>query len=229
MTRSLLTRSNAKTPKGERRGWITWILYLAPADISGYEVCGGRSKECTEACLYTAGRGQMNSVQQARIRKTKWFFEDRAGFMKQLVAEIKRCIQYAKKKGMKPAFRLNGTSDIPWESIRIDQYKNIFEMFPDVQWYDYTKLMGRKKIPKNYHLTYSRSGANEQQIVMALKRGMNISVVFDRVPDHYMGLPVLDGDEDDLRFLDPTERIVGLKAKGKAIKSIHSNFVIRSH
>lgn len=229
MTRSLLTRSNAKTPKGERRGWITWILYLAPANLSGYEVCGGRSKDCTALCLYTAGRGQMNSVQQARLRKTKWFFEDRSGFMEQLVREVKRCIAYAKKKGMKPAFRLNGTSDIPWESIRVGDHKNIFEMFPSVQWYDYTKLIGRKKIPKNYHLTYSRSEANEQDIVKALKRGMNISVVFDRLPDQYMNLPVIDGDQDDLRFLDPRERVVGLVAKGKAIKSIHSNFVIRSH
>lgn len=223
----LLTRSNAKTPKGEAKGYITWILYLAPGDISGYEVCGGRSKECFEDCLYKAGRGQMNVVQQARIKRTKFFFQDRESFMDQLGHEVKLAIAYANRRGMEAVFRLNGTSDIPWESIRYRKHKNIFEAFPDQQWYDYTKLIGRVKIPKNYHLTFSRSEANDHLISKAFSQGMNVSVVFNKKPQVYLDRHVIDGDADDLRFLDPTDCVVGLSAKGKAIRS-NSTFVIRS-
>jgi hypothetical protein len=221
----LLTRTNAKTPKGEALGYITWILYLAPADLSGYEVCGGRSPGCTNDCLYKAGRGQMKSVQKARIQKTKLFFEHREMFMEQLAHETELAIAYAKRKGMKAVFRLNGTSDIPWETIRCRGKRNIFEVFPDQEWYDYTKLLGRKKIPKNYHLTFSRSEANDHQIADAFKHGMNVAVVFHHKPTLYLGFPTLDGDQHDLRFLDPENHIVALSAKGLAKKS-HTNFVI---
>lgn len=221
----LLTKSNAKTPKGEAHGYITWILYLAPGDISGYEVCGGRSEACFTDCLYYAGRGRFNPVQQARIKRTKMFFEDREAFMEQLAHEAELAIKYAKKRGMEAVFRLNGTSDIPWETIRCRGKRNIFEVFPDQTWYDYTKLLGRKKIPKNYHLTFSRSEANDHQIAKAMKRGMNVAVVFHRKPSVYLSMPTIDGDAHDLRFLDPVNHIVALSAKGKAIRS-NTNFVI---
>ena len=222
----LLSRSNAKTIKGEKRGYLTYILYLAPGNLSGYEVCGGRSTECFLDCLFTAGRGQISSVQQARIRKTKWFFEDRESFMQALHSDIAKAIAYSAKKGMTPVFRLNGTSDIPWESIRCGDYKHVFAAYPDQIFYDYTKILGRIKIPKNYHLTFSRSEVNDKQIPKAFAKGMNVAVVFDSLPRTFMGYPVVNGDTDDLRFLDSHASIVGLKAKGKAIHS-SSNFVIR--
>jgi len=222
----LLTRANTKTIKGKRRGYSTNILHLAPAKLSGYEVCGGRSKECTKLCLNMAGRGKFDRTQQARIRKTKWFFESRLTFMAQLVKDIASAIRYANNNNLVIAVRLNGTSDIPWESIRCGVFKNIMTRFPNVMFYDYSKIAGRKNIPSNYHLTFSASESNQDQVTEALANGMNVAVVFDKVPDTYMGLPVIDGDEDDLRFLDPKGHIVGLKAKGPALHST-SSFIIR--
>lgn len=224
----LLTRANTKIIKGKRRGFSTNILHLAPAKLSGYETCGGRSEQCTIYCLNKAGRGKFDRTQQARIRKTKWFFESRLTFMAQLVKDITSAIRYANAHDLVVAIRLNGTSDIPWESIKSGAFKNIMARFPNVQFYDYTKVAGRKNIPSNYHLTFSASESNQSQVTQAIANGMNVAVVFDQIPDSYMGLPVIDGDEDDLRFLDPKGHIVGLKAKGPAIKST-STFIVRNN
>ena len=223
----LLTRSNTKTLKGEGRGFVTYIMHLAPAKLSGYEVCGGRSPECTKVCLNMAGRGKFDRTQQARIRKTKWFFKDRNTFMSQLVKDISSAIRYAQKHKLHVAIRLNGTSDIPWESIRCGNFDNIMERYPFIQFYDYTKLVGRKNLPDNYHLTFSASETNSAEVKQAMKAGMNVAVVFDSVPSTYAGRPVIDGDEDDLRFLDQSSHIVGLKAKGAAVGS-QSIFIVRN-
>jgi len=223
----LLTRANTKTIKGKRRGFSTNILHLAPAKLSGYQVCGGASKECIKLCLNKAGRGKFDRTQQARIRKTKWFFESRLTFMAQLVKDVAAAMRYANRHNLVLAIRLNGTSDIPWESIKCGLFKNIMARFPNVQWYDYTKVAGRKNIPSNYHLTFSASESNQSQVTQALANGMNVAVVFDQIPDSYMGLPVIDGDEDDLRFLDPKGHIVGLKAKGPAVNAT-STFIVRN-
>ncbi len=223
----LLTRSNTKTIKGEKRGYLTHILHLAPGNLSGHEVCGKRSDECFKLCLNTAGCGRFTYTQAARVRKTKWFFENRDSFMETLAKDIASAIRKANRDELTPVFRLNGTSDIPWESIRIGAHKNIFSMFPEVQFYDYTKAFGRKKIPANYHLTFSRSESNDAQVKEALRQGMNVAVVFNQLPETYMGKPVINGDEDDLRFLDQRNSIIGLTAKGKA-KDIASTFVVGS-
>ena len=151
----LLTIGNTKTIKGEKYGYQTYILHLAPADLSGFETCPKRTAGCTAACLNTAGRGGMfkpggtNTIQEARKRKTRMFFQERSEFLKQLEADIRLGIKQAEKKGMIPAFRLNGTSDIAWEKY------GIIEKFPDVQFYDYTKMRNRKVSHlKNYHLTF---------------------------------------------------------------------------
>lgn len=213
---------NPKTPKGNKFGYLTAILYLAPADTSGTEVCPGRSKGCTADCLYYAGRGQTNTVQEARVRKTKWFHEDKQAFMKQLDLEI--CAFKYKatvKKDMPHCVRLNGTSDIKWEDfIYEDSYLNIMNCNPATQFYDYTKVLHRNP-PSNYHLTFSLSETNEKLAVKALDKGWNVSVVFrDKLPKTYTignrTLPVIDGDLHDLRFLDKQACIVGLKAKGRA-------------
>jgi hypothetical protein len=222
----LLTRANAKIVKGERRGFVTFILHLAPAKLSGYEVCGGSSPECRRLCLNISGRGKFDATQQARIKKTKWFFEDRNSFMAQLVKDISAAIRYGMRNNLVVCIRLNGTSDIPWESIRCGNFENIMERYPFVQFYDYTKLLGRT-MPSNYHLTFSLSETNQDKAKIAMAQGMNIAVVFDHIPLMWQGMPVISGDEDDLRFLDPQNHVIGLQAKGAAVNS-QSIFIQRT-
>ena len=223
----LLSTANPKIQKGAKLGYLSFILHLAPADLSGKEVCPKRTAGCTLACLNTAGRGGMfrkgettNMIQQARIRKTKMFFEDRAGFMAQLEKDIKLGIKQAGKLGLTPVFRLNGTSDLSWEKYTCKgSDRNLFEMFPNVQFYDYTKVLGRKvSAYKNYHLTFSAADGNDADVAGAIAQGMNVAMVFDRLPESYMGREVINADDTDLRFLDPKGVIAGLKAKGRAKK-----------
>jgi hypothetical protein len=223
---SLLTRGNPKILKGEKKGYLTSILHLAPADLSGYQTCPKATAGCKAACLNTAGRGGIfkkgestNVIQQARIRKTVRFFEAREQFMQELALEIQSTIKYAEKRGLIPVFRLNGTSDIAWEKIRVGGYRNIFEAFPTVQFYDYTKIAGRT-VPANYHLTFSAADGNDADVAKAIDRGYNVAVVFadKKLPEQYNGLTVFNGDDSDLRFLDPLKSIIGLYAKGKARK-----------
>lgn len=237
----LLSVGNPKTLKGQSVGYLTFILHLAPASVSGYNTCPKATEGCKAACLNTAGRGGMfkkgettNVIQQARIRKTQFFFEERNGFMEWLVADIKLGIKQAEKKGMIPVFRLNGTSDLAWEkyAVTVDGvvYNNIFEAFPNIQFYDYTKILGRKvKGIANYHLTFSAADGNDLDVYRALAEGMNVATVFGikktlPMPETYNGRPVFNGDESDLRFLDPKGVVVGLYAKGKAKKDT-SGFV----
>ena len=225
----LLSTANPKIQKGTKLGYLSFILHLAPATLSGKETCPKRTAGCTAACLNTAGRGGMfkkgentNMIQQARIRKTKMFFEDRQAFIAQLEKDIVLGIKQAKKLGLTPVFRLNGTSDLAWEKY------GIIEKFPTVQFYDYTKVLGRKvsHLP-NYHLTFSAADGNDSDVARAVALGMNVAAVFDRLPEEYMGREVIDADEHDLRFLDPKGVIAGLKAKGRAKKDT-SGFVRRT-
>ena len=229
----LFTTGNPKLMKGEKKGFLSFVLHLAPADLSGYETCPKRTAGCTSACLNTAGRGGIfkkgettNVIQQARIRKTKMFFENRPEFMSKLLKDINNAIKYAEKKGLTPVFRLNGTSDIAWEKYEILDGRNIFQMFPEVQFYDYTKMRNRKvKQLTNYHLTFSKADGNDLDVRLAVNEGMNVAVVFKVVPTTFLGRPVINGDETDLRFLDDKNVIVGLKAKGKAKKDA-TGFVV---
>jgi hypothetical protein len=150
--------------------------------------------------------------------------------MAQLVIDVAKFANYCRKRDIQPCIRLNGTTDIRWELILIDG-KNIFERFPDVQWYDYTKIPNRKVSHlANYHLTWSYSAANpkyEQYFDEVIRNGMSVAVVF-RKPinlNTWRGYKVVDGDKDDLRFLDPKQSIVALYAKGKAKKD-QSGFVV---
>lgn len=224
----LLSTGNPKLMKGEKKGYMSFVLHLAPADLSGHETCPKRTAGCTAACLNTAGRGGMfkkgettNAIQQARIRKTKMFFDQREEFLATLEKDIRLGIKQAEKKGLIPCFRLNGTSDISWEKY------GIIEKFPEVQFYDYTKVRNRKVGHlKNYHLTFSKADGNDMDVRLAANEGMNVAAVFDKVPETYIGRQVIDGDETDLRFLDPKGVIVGLKAKGKAKKDT-TGFVVK--
>lgn len=229
---------DAKTIKGNDSGYLTAIMYMTPYKTLGANLCPmAETAGCLDGCLNTAGRGAMNSVQKGRARKATWFVQDRSGFMAQLVKDLARFENYCTKRDLKPAIRLNGTTDIRWELIRfkgvvdgveIDQ--TIFDMFPNIMFYDYTKIANRDLDIPNYKLTFSYSEASpayEKQCKIAIERGMNVAVVFRKkegIPATFAGLPVIDGDKTDLRFLDPTQCVVGLYAKGKA-KHDKSGFV----
>jgi hypothetical protein len=226
----LLSTANPKIQKGTAKGYLSFILHLAPSDLSGRNTCPKATPGCTAACLNTAGRGGMfkrgettNVIQRARIRKTEYFFNNRAEFMFDLLQDIMKAVNYARRKGLKPVFRLNGTSDLSWEKYDMVYGQNVFEVFPTLQFYDYTKVLGRKvKHLQNYHLTFSAADGNDSDVAEALMQGMSVATVFDRIPEG-----VYSADEDDLRFLDPRGIVLGLKAKGRAKKDT-SGFVRRT-
>jgi hypothetical protein len=245
----LLSVGNPKTLKGMKEGYNTYILHLAPFNLSGHNTCPKATPGCAAACLNTAGRGGMfkrgentNTIQQARIRKTQLFYNDREQFMRLLVADINLAIKQSARLGLIPVFRLNGTSDLSWEKYPVTignvTYSNIFNYFGNVQFYDYTKVLGRKVSGiTNYHLTFSAADGNDNDVMKAWQSGYNIAMVFgikktEPMPDNqiisgrgYAAVaPVFNGDESDLRFLDPRGVIVGLYAKGKAKKDT-SGFV----
>jgi len=224
--------SNPKTAKGNKRGYATAILHLSPSVRSGLQTCPKATKGCAAACLNTAGRGGMflkgtsdNTVQAARRRKTHWFFTRRVEFMERLDREIGNHVALADSKGLVPCVRLNGTSDIRWETVTDDDGLTVFDRHPNVVFYDYTKIPDRdvSDIP-NYSLTFSLAESNDSEARLALRCGMNVAAVFRSVPGRFMGRTVVDGDESDLRFLDPEGVVVGLKAKGPA-KQDKSGFV----
>lgn len=240
--------SNAKTVKGQSRGYMTAILYLAPFKAAGINVCPmAELANCIKGCLNTAGHGGMakagatfaphglelpaNNVQRARIARTRFYAERRAEFMAQLVGEIRKFLKRAARKGLTPVVRLNGTSDIRWEHEPVDGMPNVFAVFPDVQFYDYTKIPNRRVDGiANYHLSISYSEASPRYAAMArnaaAQQGRNLVAVFrGALPETFLGRPVVNGDESDLRFLDPRGVVVGLKAKGAA-KRDTSGFVI---
>lgn len=217
--------SNAKTAKGGDLGFENVILHLAPADLSGVmNACPFASAGCRAACLNTAGRGAFNSTQLARIEKTKLFHADPEAFVARLGGEIATLARKATKNGTKAAVRLNGTSDILFENIPYGGFDNLMTAFPDVQFYDYTKIPNRRNIPANYDLTFSLSESNDRHAIAAIANGFRVAVVLDAIPETWGGYDVIDGDKHDFRFLDPVGVIVGLKAKGKARKDT-SGFV----
>lgn len=222
---------NAKIAKslGDGGFWGT-IMHLAPYTLSGKNTCSHASPGCAAACLNTGSYyTNMDSVQNARIAKTKLFFEDRDTFRDMLYKEIAALVRQADRKGFTPAMRLNGTSDLPWENI----FPELFDDFKCVQFYDYTKVQSRMlkslthQFPANYHLTFSKSEVNWHKCLEVLAAGGNVAAVFaPKIPDTYEGYSVINGDESDFRFLDQRGVIVGLKAKGKA-KNDDSGFTIR--
>lgn len=234
--RLLSIGSNAKTVKSDKLGkYITAIMYLAPADIvAGVNLCAmAETAKCKQPCLYSSGRGAFSNVQAARIRKTEFFRDNQKLFIDTLKDDIKKAATYAEKKGKKLAVRLNGTSDIPFENLPGSNGKTIMEDFQQIQFYDYTKLPGRK-VPANYDLTVSYSAANPAYAAKVLKTDKNIAVVFrdKNLPETYLGREVIDGDITDLRFLDKKGVIVGLYAKGNAKKDysgfVQENIILRS-
>jgi hypothetical protein len=245
----LLTMSNPKTAKGRAKGFAVAVLHLAPGRLSGRNVCPKATDGCLEACLNLAGRGGLaaggiishedlsggrrtNAVQEARLRRTLMLFENRQAFLQLLRLDILRFVAWCRKEGYRPALRLNGTSDLDWDGMAPDLMREVERM--GIVRYDYTKVSSRaKRIGDAYRLTFSLAENNDSEALEALKGGMNVAAVFHvkkgkPLPATYklagVDVPVIDGDEDDLRFLDPANVIVGLRAKGPA-KRDTSGFV----
>lgn len=223
--------SNPKTAKDAGLTDLSnWILHLSPSDLSGVNICPSASLGCRAACLNGAGRGLFDGVQLPRLRKTLYFIKFRAEFLAHLDREIAKIVK--KDAGSKIVVRLNGTSDLAWELFKVRDGLNIFDLYPNVTFYDYTKVFSRlaRILPiKNYHVTFSCNESNWTQCVDALALGVNVATVFrtDALPSDYQGFQVINGDLHDFRFLDPRQSIgliVGLKAKGPAKKDA-SGFV----
>ena len=232
----LTVNGNPKIMKGDKLSdkYLSAIMHLSPINT---RICPYQDiAKCKEACLNTAGRGGIfkkgettNTIQEARKRKTDLYLNDRDTFMELLVKDIQAFVRKCERLNKKPCVRLNGTSDIQWELIPIENYANIFEMFSDVQFYDYTKIPTRKVSSiKNYHLTWSYSEANDKYARLFEQVPYNKAVVFNGgLPRMFKGMRVIDGDTTDMRFLDKQNRVVGLKAKGLAKKDT-SGFVIQT-
>lgn len=236
----LSINQDSKTIKGLQKGYLTGIMYLAPHTLGGKNICPfAKAAGCINACLNTAGRGIFNNVQQARLNRTSLYHRDINAFMNKLAFEIHALKKTAIKNGLIPVIRLNGLSDINWEDIRFNyefihnkiRSVTIFELFPDIQFYDYTKNPNRDQLPKNYDLTFSYSNKPEFKKFneIAIKKKMRLAAVFSdqNLPAYFMGLPVLNGDESDLTFLAPKNSILGLYAKGKAKKDL-GGFIIKT-
>jgi len=233
----LLGTKNNKTIKGEKYGWITYIMYLAPftQNATGKNVCSHSSAGCVEACLFGSGKGGFSSVERARINKTNYFLAERERFLNQLYTEIDKLVKKHSKLDERVCIRLNGTSDLSWEKFKVKDNKSIIELFPQVQFYDYTKNYIRfsRVLPLNYHLTFSRSEVNDDKVEELLSQGHNVAVVFDKLPETFKGYKVVNGDLSDLRFKDEKNVVVGLKYKqmtGKGAdnqKAFKSGFALK--
>lgn len=239
----LSVEADAKTEKGTASGYLTGILYLAPGQLAGVgNLCPHASAGCLAACLFTAGRaGIFETVNAARVMRTRFLHNNRAAFLAMLRGEISALIRKAKRRGLRPVVRLNGTSDLPWESLAPE----LFAEFPRLRLYDYTKSPRRAlafaagKLPRNYHLTFSLAENNAAAAALAIAAGVNVAAVADGIkPGQRFALPGIEprptfsADRHDLRFLDrPAKdgrgRFGLLKAKGKA-RADKSGFVIRT-
>lgn len=207
----LITLNNTKTVKGQGKGYLTGILHLAPANLSGYNVCKFSTKGCRELCLNRSGFGRYNKIQLARIRRTKMLFEEPDRFLTLLEADIISLINKAKKRKLKPVVRLDGTSDLGLS-------EKLFKLFPEVKFYDYTKDPIRYKKwlenPDERHLIFSRSEKNDKTCLEILSKGGSVAVVFESLlPKTWNGYQVIDGDLNDLRFKDRKNVVVGLRMK----------------
>jgi hypothetical protein len=217
-TKSLLSSNNTKTVKGEKKNYKTFIMYLSPFTLNskGVNLCPMASEGCANACLFESGFGGIyQSVKNGRLEKTEFYLSNRIGFLDKLVDEITKLETKYKDSEFTLAIRLNGTSDISFEKQITSNGKTIFDTFPNIQFYDYTKNYTRfnKVLPNNYHLTFSRSETNHDIAMDILSKGHNVAMVFEKLPETYNGYKVINGDETDLRFLDEKNVIVGLKYK----------------
>jgi hypothetical protein len=191
--------SNPKVAKNQKIGVLASPLHLAPASLSGFNVCPQASKGCIAACLHTAGNpAHMSGKHASRVTKTKAYMNrsTRGAFVALIAFEIAALVRAAKTQNMEAGVRLNATSDIAWErvDVHVDGYRhvNLMQAFSDVQFYDYTKVTKRALAaqgdswPANYHLTFSKAEDNDSDVIRVLKAGGNVAIVFDHRKAHPM-------------------------------------------
>lgn len=241
MQNRIFSMDSAKAIKARGYGYLNAIHYLAPVSLAGVgNVCPHASPACAAACLgWTSGQAGMvksdeviNSVRASRIEKTRRFMRDRSAYMRDVFQSIMLASRAAERASLKLCIRLNGSSDIAWEGVRHEGL-SLFEWFNTVQFVDYTKNKRRALmhaaglLPRNYHLTFSRSETNEADCLEMLAAGGTVAVVFETKPAEWHGFPVIEGDKHDLRHLDPRGVVVGLSPKGLKAKRDTSGFVVR--
>jgi hypothetical protein len=251
----LITTANTKVEKNIKDGFYTGVVHLLP-DYDIERVCPFAGL-CSKLCLTNAGNpAYLAGKLKARYARTALCFENRQLFLFYLAIDIARHCIDAAKLGLNPAIRPNGTSDIPFESkayrllvtaammpllarygvnAEIGKAYTIFELFPEVQFYDYTKIYARLgREPENYHLTFSLDGQNNvNSAELALRRGYSVAIPFYTLPDSVelngRIYSVFDADKTDFRPLDPRGQIAGLKYKrnagGKA-NNVNNGFII---
>jgi hypothetical protein len=256
--RRFFSYDSPKAIKADKFGVLNAINYMAPARSAGVgNLCSHASPACIELCLgRESGQAAMvpeggtNIVRISRERKARYFMQDRQAYMREMLFHIANAMRDARAQGKKLVVRPNGSTDIAYESVRVmiepafaaelSEIANvdvpagaqtIFTAFPRVQFVDYTKnpLRFNRSLPVNYDLTFSRSEVNEEHCKAVLATGRNVAVIFgDGLPETWNGYPVIDGDEHDLRHLDPKGVVVGLSPKGNKAKRSTNGFVVRN-
>lgn len=258
MQNRIYSIDSAKALKAQSFGYLNGIHYMAPHRAAGVgDLCGNASPGCINLCLgvYSGQAGiisdandhdmEGNAARKSRVQKARRFMQERAAYMCDLIRSTQLLVARAERMGMIPVARPNGATDIAWELIRIRAVwaiefpfllpfvgKSLMEIFPDVQFVDYTKNPRRfdKPLPANYSVTFSRSELNHAACVELLAKGVNVAICFaGELPESWNGYPVIDGDKHDLRMLDPKGCVIGLAPKGRKAKRDESGFVVRDH
>ena len=232
-----------KAIKANKYGYLNAINYMAPHSTGGVgNLCPNASDGCKSLCLGKySGQASLvkdlengtNNVRESRIRKAKYFMNDRQAFLSEMTDHVKDLVKKSVKDKLKLCVRPNGSTDIAFEYTKTKDGQSLPDRFPDVQFVDYTKSMKRvlnPKRPSNYHLTFSLSETNKAEAEKVLKAGFNVAVVFGNgMPETFMGHKVIDGLQHDLRHLDPSPVIVGLEPKGKKALNDATGFVERDY
>jgi hypothetical protein len=228
---------NLKAIKAQKLGWLNAINYMAPHKLASVgNLCPDASAGCIELCLgVTSGNAALYpTVLKSRIAKAQWFMNDRKAFMRHAAKHIRSALIKARNSDLRLCVRMNGSTDIAWENLHVQGELSLVEQFPGVQFVDYTKSVkralahARGQLPRNYHLTFSRSETNEAQCLEVLAAGGNVAVVSSLArPIAWQGYPTVDGDASDLRHLDPKGVVVWLSPKGAKAKATKSGFVLR--
>jgi len=237
MQNRIFSVDSAKALKAQDYGWLNAIQYLAPYTLGGAgNLCAHASPVCIQLCLgWFSGNAELyNTVRESRIAKTRRFMHDRKAYLRDVARSIELLEARAIREKMRLCVRLNGSSDVPWESIKLNDGRSLFARFAHIQFVDYTKSVKRAlrwakgDMPANYSLTFSRSETNEADCRAVLAAGGNVAVVFGgALPPSYLGARVVDGDKHDLRHLDPRGVVIGLSPKGRKAKSDVGGFVVR--
>lgn len=243
MQNRIYSTDNPKAAKAAAYGYLNAIHYMAPYNLAGVgNLCPAATEGCKALCLgWHSGQAgmakgaELNSVRRSRIEKARRFMQDRAAYLADVVRATELVERKAQRLGLKLCVRLNGSTDIAWERIRVvrggREYANMMEAFPHVQFTDYTKLASRlaRQLPANYCLTYSRADGRDADALRLLTQGHNVAIVFHKVPRQWCGIRTIDGDAHDLRHLDPRDPelgvVVALTPKGHKARRDTSGFV----